>query len=256
MQLLRLPRPRRIRDDRQTVHHHDFKHIADGVVGAAAIASTVVANPLLRAFYRKWGATEHEAHRLLPGDALIQTPRMQYTRAISIEAPPEQVWPWLIQIGYERAGWYSYDVLEDMAGAGKFVDGDSADRVVPELQTLKVGDEIKLHEQLAFQVHAMNAPRELIMVDARDNETGARFDPSSSERPADFHCASWAFILEEPEGDELPEFAGGTRLLIRWRIDYTPTRSNEIMWKAFVEPINFVMERKMMLGLRKRAEGE
>jgi hypothetical protein len=234
--------------------HHDLQHIADGVVGAAAIASTVLANPLLRAFYRKWGATEHEAHKPLPGDELIENPRMQYTRAISIKAPPERVWPWLIQIGYGRAGWYSYDVLEDVAGAGKFVDGESAERVIPELQNLAIGDEIKLHDKLALRVHTLEAPRVLILSDARDGESGQHYTPGHDPRPADYTHASWAFVLEDPEDLELPEYAGGTRLLIRWRLDYTPSRANDIMWKAFVEPINFVMERRMMLGLKHRAE--
>jgi hypothetical protein len=224
------------------MHRHDLEHIADGVVGAAAIASTVLANPLLRAFYRKWGATEHEAHKPLAGDELIPSPRMQYTRAISIKASPDRVWPWLIQIGYKRAGWYSYDVLEDIVGAAAFVDGESAERVVPELQKLAVGDEVALHEDLAFRVHTLQAPRTLILSDMREN---------GSE---DYMRCSWAFVLEDPEDLELPEFAGGTRLLIRWRLDYTPTRSNDLMWKVFVEPINFVMERKMMLGLKHRAE--
>lgn len=236
------------------VHHHDLEHIADGVVGAAAIASTVLANPLLRGFYRKWGATEHEARKPLPGDALIEDPRMQYTRAISIKAPPERVWPWLVQIGYGRAGWYSYDVLEDIAGAGDFVDGDSAERIIPELQDLRVGDEIKLHDNLGLRVHTLEPPRVLILADARNAATNERFDPRTEQRPEDYTCASWAFVLEDPEGLELPNYEGGTRLLIRWRLDYAPTRSNEIMWKAFVEPINFVMERRMMLGLKRRAE--
>jgi hypothetical protein len=225
------------------MHRHDLRHIADGVIGAAAIASTVLANPLLRNFYRKWGATEHEAHKPLAGDGLIPKPRMEYTRAISIKAPPDRVWPWLIQIGYGRAGWYSYDVLEDMVGAGVFVDGESAERVVPELQDLKVGDKIALHEELAFEVHTIESPRTLILRDM------------SERGPDDFMHCSWVFVLEDPEDLELPEFAGGTRLLIRWRLDYTPKRSNDLMWKVFVEPINFVMERKMMLGLKHRAEG-
>jgi hypothetical protein len=223
-----------------TMHRHDLRHIADGVVGAVAIASTVLANPLLRGFYRKWGATEHETHKPLPGDELIPNPRMQYTRAISIKAPPERVWPWLIQIGYGRAGWYSYDVLEDMVGAGAFVDGESSERVVPELQDLKLGDKIALHEELAFRVHSIEPPRTLLLSDIR--ESG----------PDDFMQCSWAFVLEDPEP---PELVGGTRLLIRWRLDYAPSRSNDLIWKAFVEPINFVMERKMMLGLKHRAEG-
>ena len=223
------------------MHHHDLEHIADGVVGAAAIASTIIANPLLRAFYRKWGATEHEAHKPLPGDELIASPRMQYTRAISIKAPPAAVWPWLIQIGYERAGWYSYDVLEDMTGAGKFVDGESADRVVDALQTLKVGDQIKLHEHLSYAVRELEAPARMVLFDARDD-----------------HSSSWVFVLEDhevhPDDPDTAAYAGGTRLLVRWRLDYEPSRSNDLMWKAFVEPINFVMERKMLLGLRERAE--
>lgn len=236
-----------------TVHHHDLQHIADGVVGAAAIASTVLGNPLLRAFYRKWGATEHEAHRLLPGDELIENPRLQYTRAITIAAPPATVWPWLIQIGHGRAGWYSYDVLEDAAGVGNFVDGESAERVVPELQTLAVGDEVPLHDRASFRVERIKPDHLLLLCEARDNATGERFDVHGP-RPADFTVATWAFVLEEPDESEGPATRGGTRMLIRWRLDYTPTRSHDLMWKGFVEPINFVMERRMMLGLKHRAE--
>jgi hypothetical protein len=78
----------------------------------------------------------------MPLDELIHTPRVKTTRAITIQAPPQAVWPWIVQIGYGRAGWYSYDFLEQAVGAGDFVEGGSAQRIVPELQNLKVGDVI------------------------------------------------------------------------------------------------------------------
>lgn len=202
------------------MHRLDFERLADGVVGAAAIASTIVANPLLRPFYCKWGATEHEARKPLPGDELIAQPRLQYTRAISIKAPPQRVWPWLIQIGYGRAAWYGYDLPK---------------QIVPELQALQLGDEIKLRADLGLRVRQLQAPRVLVLSDRR--------------------WASWAFVLEDPEGRELPAHAGGTRLLVRWRLDHAPTGAPELLWKGLVEPIGFVIERRMTRGLKRRAEG-
>ena len=81
----------------------------------------------------RWGATDEEVARALPGDELVAAPTFDATRAITIEARPEDIWPWLVQVGVSRAGWYSYDHLDNLGRP-------SARRIIPELQGLKPGD--------------------------------------------------------------------------------------------------------------------
>jgi hypothetical protein len=106
----------------------------------AATAATVLGYLAWRPRMLRWGATEEEAAEPLPGDDRTPHPRVQSTRAITIDAPPEQVWPWLVQMGIGRAGFYSHDWVERLFGA-RYVEGKhSATRIHPELQDLKVGD--------------------------------------------------------------------------------------------------------------------
>ncbi|MEM8532269.1 MAG: hypothetical protein AAGF95_15595 [Chloroflexota bacterium] len=94
---------------------------------------------LLRPWYLHWGATDIDCERRLPGDDLIPRPYTQSTRAITIAASARDIWPWIVQIGQERGGFYSYDWLENLIG----LDIHSADRIRPELQHLQVGDLIR-----------------------------------------------------------------------------------------------------------------
>ena len=94
--------------------------------------------PVSRKWFNRWGATEVELTKNLPGDALVPSPRLAYTRAISINASAASVWPWLVQMGQGRGGLYSYDGLENLIGC----DIHSADHILPEHQNLQVGDQI------------------------------------------------------------------------------------------------------------------
>lgn len=187
------------------------------------------------ALRRLWmfGATPFERTRALPGDDLVPTPRIASTRAILINAPPDAIWPWLVQIGWQRAGWYSYDLLERLVGAADFVDGPhSAQRIVPELQTLAPGDAIRLGPEPmpAFTVMEVDPPRALVL-GGSDGVEGT--------------SVSWTFALE-PLGDR-------TRLIARFRLTYPPTTANHLMWGAS-ELAHMIMEQKMLRGIRQRAE--
>lgn len=113
---------------------------------------------------RNVGAVPTEVAALLPGDALAPAAGRVSTRAVRIAAPPAAVWPWLVQMGYGRGGWYAIDALERALGVGEFATGGSADRVVPELQELAIGDRIPLSEQLHLVVAHLAAPRSLVLV--------------------------------------------------------------------------------------------
>lgn len=117
--------------------------IAQTVEGAARIAFALV-TPFLRPGRLTWGATPGEAARTLPGDELIPNPKWSYTHVVAIHTAPGAIWPWLLQMGDNRGGLYSYDFLENLAGCNMH----SADRIVPELQDLKVGDCIKIHPRV------------------------------------------------------------------------------------------------------------
>jgi hypothetical protein len=194
-----------------------------GGAGAAALTvGAVVAAFWYRAWlgpwHRTWGATAAEAAAVLPGDELLDT-RLQTTRAIAVPAPPEALWPWLVQIGWGRAGWYSYDAIDN--------DGrPSAERIVPALQHLTVGDEILMMPGAGFRVRTVE-PRATILSQAPDGTT-------------------WCLRLEPAAGDRC-------RLVSRFRVP-APRGVAARAWTAIADPGAFVMERRMLLGIRRRVE--
>ncbi|MEJ2211735.1 MAG: hypothetical protein P8129_22240, partial [Anaerolineae bacterium] len=135
-----------------------MRTIVEGLGGALTVAGTIVLSPLLAPWYRKWGATAEETQRRLPGDELAPQPRSEITCAVTIQAPVGEVWPWLVQIGCRRAGWYSYDLLDN---GGR----PSADRILPEHQHLAVGDEVLLTPKgpLAMPVAALEPVKALVL---------------------------------------------------------------------------------------------
>jgi hypothetical protein len=175
-----------------------------------------------RPWQLRWGATDEELARALPGDELVSTPTFNATRAISIAAPPERVWPWLVQVGSRRAGWYSYDLLDNLGRR-------SARRIIPELQQLTPGDVVPMSPdgKQGINVYSVDAPHSMVWGTPGDT--------------------SWVWQL-----DELPN--GTTRLItrIRSRIQWTPI---SIAYSALMEVGDFWMIRKMLHGLRERAEG-
>jgi hypothetical protein len=198
------------------------------IVGALAVLGAVLASPFLRRWYRRWGATPAETTRELPGDELVPRPRLTTTRAVTIHAPVQSVWAWLVQIGQGRGGFYSYQALETLVGCKI----DAVDRIVPALQVLQVGDLIQLGPAgyPRFTVAAVDRMRSLVL-QSRDDQA----------------ITAWTFVLETLD-------SGDTRLLVRDRTDYVPTLRQFLAWRVLIEPIHFVMERKMLLGLKQRAE--
>lgn len=205
--------------------------LVDELTGAVAIAATVSFSPLLAWRYRRWGATEQECVEKLPGDELVASRKLESTRAIDIAAPREIVWRWIVQMGHGRAGLYSYEALENMIGC----DIHNADEIRDEWQTLAVGDQIRLGPEgyPAFTVRELVANSHVAMLAGSDGE------PMKN---------GWAFVLRER--------AGGCRLIVRSRYDFPETFGQRALWRAITEPMHFVMERRMLQGIRERAERE
>ena len=175
-----------------------------------------------RPWYLRWGATDDEIRQPLPGDSLMHRPGAHH--AVTIAAPAEAVWPWLAQIGQDRGGFYSYTWLENLALAGI----RNADRVHPEWQRLRPGDTVRLASERVYgdlpllRVAAVEPGRHLVL-------------------------EGWgAFVL-------LPAGENTTRLLVRSHARKTGPLGTAFDVLVF-EPAHFVMERKMLLGIRRRAE--
>jgi hypothetical protein len=219
----------------------DMQTLLDGIGGILTVAGTVVLSPLLAPWYRKWGATAEEAQRRFPGDELAPQPRSEITGAITVQAPAGRVWPWLVQIGCQRAGWYSYDLLDN---GGQ----PSADRILPEYQHLAVGDEILLTPKgpLAMPVVALEPEKALVLGGTLNTGTGEGVAPGDP-LPEAYYTGTNTFVLEQAG-------AGATRLIFRQRLDWNPALANTLMYRVFLEPISFVMGRKMLKGIKRRAE--
>jgi hypothetical protein len=192
--------------------------VAVGTLGAA-----LVYRILLRERVRDWGARPDEVARRLPGDDLLEDAAMVSTRAITIDAPTSAIWPWLIQMGPGRAGAYTYDWIENLLG----IDIHSSDRIVPEWQAMQVGDAWRLGKDQALSAEIVE-PEQALVVRSPDGGW------------------VWAFVLV-PEGD-------ATRLLSRNRMVVKGGALAHLAMTYLMVPGSLVMERKMLLGIRNRAE--
>ena len=171
-----------------------------------------------------WGATHEEVARTLPGDELLPDAAVLSTRAVTIDAPPSAVWPWLVQMGSGRGGAYTYDWIENLFGLGIH----SADTIHPEWQDLAVGDVIPGRRSLSdMRVEVLEPERALVL----RSEDGTWV---------------WAFVLDELEGT--------TRLISRNRVAMVEPSLGDRIGMAVMEPGSLVMERKMLHGIRERAE--
>lgn len=176
---------------------------------------------LVRPWHLEWGATPEEVRHPMPGDELVPHPTMCATRGITIDAPTETVWPWLVQMGgYTRAGWYSYDRF-DNAGV------PSASRIIPELQELAVGDVMLTSRTKGFAVREIDPGRSLVL-DIDWNRSRITSVPMVS-----------------------PLADGRTRLVFRVRAYFRPMHR---LFGAGFDVGDFVFMRKQMLGIKARAE--
>lgn len=184
-----------------------------------------VTSPLYRRWHRHWGATAAEQAGSMPGDDLLRRAQFRATRAITIDAPPQAVWPWLVQVGARRAGWYSNDLLDNLGQP-------SATRVVPELQHLEVGQWVPMapsgppSDRNAFKVHSFEVNQWLLWT-----------KPDST----------WAWRLTPTEG--------GTRLVTRIQAIYDWSHPlGALSAVVLMEFGDFAMQRRMLRGIKARAE--
>jgi hypothetical protein len=199
--------------------------LANEVFDVAKALPLFATSPLLRRWHQRWGASDAEVAAEMPGDALVPDAQYSVTRAISIGVPPERVWPWLAQVGFGKAGFYSNDLLDN-------VGHPSAEYLMKEFQHPQLGDWVpmfsKVNDTTAFKVVDADEPHHLLWL-----------KPDST----------WEWQLT-------PSEEGGTRLVTRLRIRYRWDRPAEAAFSLVLNEFgDFPMMRRMLLNLRERAEG-
>lgn len=189
-------------------------------VSVALVTYLLVYRPL----QINWGATAEEIKRAMPGDEIVPNPIFDATRAVTVNAAPEEIWPWLAQIGHTRAGWYSYDLIDNLAKP-------SAEQIIPELQSLQVGDLIPMSPdgKYGFWVKDFEPNRWMLWGD----EEGV---------------TTWAWGL-------YPIDENHTRLVTRLHMNYN-WGSPMILFDLAIDFGDFVMMRECMQGIKARAEGQ
>jgi hypothetical protein len=176
----------------------------------------------IRPWQLRWGASDEEVLREMQGDEIVEKPSFNATRGVTINARPEEIWPWLVQLGIRRAGWYSYDWLDNL---GK----PSAEKILPEFQHLKVGDLVPV---------SPDGKQGLWVKELRPNLSMLWWDKQGK--------TSWLWVLDPIDGRS-------TRLITRVRVCYS-WLSVMFWFNLLIEFADIVMMRKCMLGIRRRAE--
>jgi hypothetical protein len=189
-------------------------------IAAASLPLAYVA--WYRPWQLRWGATDEELARPMPGDADVPVPSFDATRSVTINAPPQAIYPWIVQIGVTRAGWYSYDLLDNLARP-------SARQLLPEHQQIYPGQVIPMSPDGQYGVYVKEfRPNEWILWNDREGDT------------------TWAWGLY-PLGEN------ATRLVTRIRIKYR-WNSPAAFFNLLIELGDFFMMRKCLLGIKERAE--
>ena len=183
------------------------------LLGTAATALYMFA---IRPWHLRWGTEPEDEQRQLPGDELLPEDGTQILHAVTIDAPVEEVWPWLAQLGQDRGGFYSYEWLENLAGCQM----RNADRIHPEWQHRELGETVHLHPAGGLRVSVFEPGRALGL-------------------------EGWGTFALEPVG------RGRTRLIARGG---APRGAGAVSYAVLMEIPHFLMERRMLLGIKERAE--
>jgi hypothetical protein len=194
------------------------------VVASAVVLAVCLFFGLYRPWHLGWGATRDEINRSMPGDDVVSRPVFNATRAVTVDASPEAIWPWLAQIGFGRAGWYSYDLLDNLGR-------HSAERILPALQNVEIGDLVPLGpgSDSGMRVKAFEVNRWLLWWDNKTKLT------------------TWSWAAD-------PMSNGQTRLITRVRARPSWRHPTTVVWLVLTEVADLPMMRKCLLGIKRRAE--
>jgi len=198
--------------------------------------------PFLRSKYQKWGSTDEELQKKLQGDELVKNVKGWYQHAININAAPADVWLWIVQLGQNKGGFYSYELLENIVGSRI----RTADDIIPKFQNTVIGDQVAMTPKAAPYIVASIEPNQAFVLQLRVNlQTQVTVD-NTQPLPDKYQDSSWVFFLEETT-------EGTTRLISRSCNDWNQSKANTFIYGMF-GVISQAMDRKMLKGIKKRAE--
>ena len=237
-------------DAGRTGNRDGWRDVAQGAGGVAVMVAGLL-TPFGRGRRGRWGAGARAAARRYPGDCLVPEPRWGWTHGIQVEAPAAGVWPWIAQIGADRGGFYSYQWLENIIGCQV----RNAGTIHPEWAA-REGGELRLHPKApplrivsvepGRALVAYMAPTGGMSADARPGESSHTHAPSPKKDR--WMSASWLFCVE-PVGPArcrvISRYRCGTSADFLTRLQFGP---------AIVEPVSFAMDRRMLIGIKQRAE--
>ena len=203
--------------------------------GAALIVWNLGATPFVGRKRLRWGTVGTEATDSLTGDELVPEPKWSYTLGITVDAPPEAVWPWIAQVGQGRGGFYTYQTLENMLGCRI----TNTTEILPDHQHPAVGEDIYIHPTSPpLRIEIVDPPNALVLLGS----------PAEIGGEDSWGVSTWQFVVN-------PGPDGGSRLLTRGRYDHAPNWKSRLAFGRFpIEVLTFVMSRKMMLEIKRLAE--
>ena len=182
--------------------------IVEGIGGAGLIGIHILLLPLLRGYRIRWRTTEEESNASLPGDELVRNPKLRMTWGITINAPIEDVWPWVVQMGQGRGGFYTYQFLENIAGCQIY----NADRILPEHQQIPLEEGVSLAPDMSLNVALHEEGHYFFLHSYLDMKTMEVVDPKEDSIPEKFMNIGWGFYLQKIGENR-------TRFLSRWLTD-------------------------------------
>lgn len=192
------------------------------VIASILLVLAVFYLAIFRPWQLRWGATDEEVKRSMPGDNIVDKPSFNATRAVTINAPAENIYPWIVQMGVNRAGWYSYDLLDNLARP-------SAEVILPKHQNIQVGDLIPM---------SPDGKQGIWVKDFRTTEWMLWWDKIGD--------TSWVWVIYS-EGKSYSRLVTRVRVKYRW---FSPA----ILFNLIIEFFDILMMRKCMLGIKRRAE--
>jgi hypothetical protein len=223
--------------------------VAQGFAGVAVMVAALL-TPLSRGRRGCWGAGAQIAARRYPGDDLVPQPRWGWTHAVQVQAPAADVWPWVAQIGADRGGFYSYQWLENIIGCQV----RNATAVHPEWAA-REGGELRLHPKAPpLRIVSVQPGRALVAYlppapGVREPRQAGSSHPGGPARSRDrWMTVSWLFLVE-------PSGPACCRVISRYRCDTSGDLLSQLRFgPAIVEPVSFAMDRRMLAGIKQRAE--
>ena len=190
----------------------------------------------------KWGMAKDQLIKKFPGDDIVAEPKSQFTHGIEINAPAEFVWPWVAQMGKDRGGFYSYELLENILGLEIY----NTDSILDEFQHPRTGDLIPFGPKTAYPLVICDHGKAMVIENYDDLDTRKKYKPEDGH-PENYLHLSWLWFVESVDAEN-------SRFVSRNRLTYKDSFKNQLIIGLLSEPIVFAMDRKMCLGIKRRAE--